>query len=266
MLTMYDILNNAQGGEAMRNLARVYGLSPDQTQAAIAALLPAFSLGLKRATETPDGLAQMFQAMVQRPYAEFFENASRLFGGAPAAQPALHPGAVQAGNDILALVFGSENVNRAVAAQAAALSGIGSEVTRAMMPIIASMLVGGMMRMLQQGGPFGQILGQMMGGAAPAPQPAPPMPDFGSILTQWMEAMTGTRHEPEKPAPAGAAFPDLSEMTKQLESAGHLGQHMFGQMLEAGVAVQRTQLDAVQQIFDSLLGAAAPDKPKSGKV
>lgn len=271
MLTLYDILTNAQGGEAMRNLSRAYGLTPDQTQAAVEALLPALSLGLKRTTESPAGLMQMMQAMATQPYAEFFETAGRMFGlpAASAGQSMFHPGAERGGNDLLDLMFGSEAANYAVANQAAAFSGIGREVMRSMMPVIVSMIVGGLMRRLQHGG-LGDIFGPQSGGASkpqphvdPRPEPhrpepqaqAPSTPDFGSILNQWIESMTGGRAAPPQPAPTpsgGAAFPDLSDITRQFETAGHAGQQVFGQLLDAGVAVQRSHLDAMQQLFGDL--------------
>jgi len=52
MPNLYEILADAQQGEAMAELGREFGLTPQQTQAAVAALLPAISLGIKRATAT----------------------------------------------------------------------------------------------------------------------------------------------------------------------------------------------------------------------
>ena len=47
MPNLYDVLADAQNGEAMTELSREFGLSAQQTQAAVAALLPAISMGLK---------------------------------------------------------------------------------------------------------------------------------------------------------------------------------------------------------------------------
>ena len=47
MPNLYDVLGDAQNGEAMAELSREFGLSAQQTQAAVAALLPAISMGLK---------------------------------------------------------------------------------------------------------------------------------------------------------------------------------------------------------------------------
>ena len=68
MANLYEILAEAQNGEAMAEIGRAYGLTQEQTDAAVAALLPAISMGLKRSTETPEGLGNLFALMAQRPY------------------------------------------------------------------------------------------------------------------------------------------------------------------------------------------------------
>ena len=57
MASLYEILANAQQGEAMAGLSREFGLTSQQTQAAVESLLPAISMGLKQSTATPEGLA-----------------------------------------------------------------------------------------------------------------------------------------------------------------------------------------------------------------
>ena len=66
MASLYDILADAQHGDAMAELGREFGLTSQQTQAAAAALLPAISMGLKRATATPEGLGDLFSLMGQQ--------------------------------------------------------------------------------------------------------------------------------------------------------------------------------------------------------
>ena len=50
MANLYEILTEAQNGEALADIGREYGLTPEETDAAVAALLPAVSMGLKRST------------------------------------------------------------------------------------------------------------------------------------------------------------------------------------------------------------------------
>ena len=62
MAGLYEILDNAQGGEAQAALAREFELTPAQTQAAVTALLPAISSGLKRSTSTVCAIPSTFFA------------------------------------------------------------------------------------------------------------------------------------------------------------------------------------------------------------
>jgi hypothetical protein len=60
MANLYEVLAGAQQGKAMFGLGREFGLSPQQTQAAVMPLLPAISMGLKQSTATPEGLGDLF--------------------------------------------------------------------------------------------------------------------------------------------------------------------------------------------------------------
>jgi hypothetical protein len=80
MATMYDVLADAQHGEMLDQIGREFGLTQQQTQAAVAVLLPAISMGLKRSTTTREGLGQLLglmgrqldlYAMYEDPHAAF---------------------------------------------------------------------------------------------------------------------------------------------------------------------------------------------------
>ncbi|QLP96405.1 MAG: DUF937 domain-containing protein [Rhodoblastus sp.] len=62
MFNLDDILRQAQGGGAAQTLARQFGISPDQAQAAMEALTPAFQMGLQRqAQQDPRRWATCFR-------------------------------------------------------------------------------------------------------------------------------------------------------------------------------------------------------------
>ena len=50
-MNLNDIIQAAQGGQGVANLATQFGLTPDQAQAAVQALTPAFSTALQKARE-----------------------------------------------------------------------------------------------------------------------------------------------------------------------------------------------------------------------
>ena len=98
MANLYEILADAQNGEAMSELGRQFGLSPQQTQAAVAALLPAISMGLKRTTATPEGLGNLLAVMGAQP---------DLYAMYDDPQVAFSREGRAAGNTALARMFGS---------------------------------------------------------------------------------------------------------------------------------------------------------------
>jgi hypothetical protein len=178
MLPLFDMLSQAQDGRGMELLARQFNLSQQQAQLAVEALLPAFSQGLKRTTSDPDGLGGFLNALASGGYGQYFEDASQAFSRQ----------GVEQGNDVLGQIFGSKDLSRAVAAQAAQATGIGQEVLKQMLPVIASMIMGGLFKQstgqvqgAQAGGfggannPLGQIIEEMMrqGGGMTGGEPAP---------------------------------------------------------------------------------------------
>ena len=230
MPTMFDMLAQAQNGNGMQALAQQYGLSMQQTQAAVAALLPAFSQGLQRNTADPYGLGAFMTAMASGQHAKYFEDATRAFS----------PQGVDEGNGILGHLFGSKDLSRAVASQAAQASGVSQQILQQMLPAIASMVMGGLFKqttnqMQAAGGfggggnnPLGEIIEQMMrqsGMQAPAPQPrqAPqpqnPMDNpFGKVLQDMFGG--GTPQPQSQPQPAPNPYGD--------NPLGKVLQDMFG--------------------------------------
>ncbi|RUU53819.1 DUF937 domain-containing protein [Mesorhizobium sp. M2C.T.Ca.TU.002.02.1.1] len=173
MASLFDIFAQAQNGAGMQALAQQYGLSMQQTQAAVHALLPAFSQGLQRNTADPYGMGAFMTAMASGQHAKYFEDATRAFS----------PQGINEGNGILGHLFGSKDLSRAVASQAAQATGLSQQVLQQMLPALASMMMGGLFKqtnnqMQAAGGfgggnnPLGEIIGEMMrqGGVAPAPQ------------------------------------------------------------------------------------------------
>jgi hypothetical protein len=231
MPSLFDMLAQAQNGNGMQALAQQYGLSMQQTQSAVEALLPAFSQGLKRNTADPYGLGAFMTAMASGQHAKYFEDATRAFS----------PQGVDEGNGILGHLFGSKDLSRAVASQAAQASGVNQQILQQMLPAIASMVMGGLFKqttnqMQAAGGfggggnnPLGEIIEQMMrqggGMQAPAPQqrqaPQPQNPmnnPFGKVLQDMFGG--GTPQPQSQPQPAPNPYGD--------NPLGKVLQDMFG--------------------------------------
>jgi hypothetical protein len=199
MPNLYDILSDAQRGDAFTELGNEFGLTPQQTQAAVAALLPAISVGIKRATETPEGLGNLLALMGSQP---------DLHAMYDDPQAAFTQQGRTAGNQVLSAMFGSPDASRAVTDQAQQLSGVTSSILKKLLPILAGMIISGLMRSragearpsapktpaADQGGGLGDILRQI----------------FKQGGTEASGQATSTPSAPSKvPAPGGGGMPDL---------------------------------------------------------
>jgi hypothetical protein len=132
-----DILSallNAQGGGATRQLGQQFGLNEDQVGAALSALVPALAAGVQRNTSSQGGLDDLLGALTGGSHQQYVDDPSSLS----------RQETVQDGNNILGHIFGSKDVSRQVATQAAAQTGIGADILKQMLPMIAAMMMGAM--------------------------------------------------------------------------------------------------------------------------
>jgi hypothetical protein len=243
MASLYEILDDAHDGEGVSTLSEEFDLTPEQTQAAITALLPAISMGLKQSTATLDGLGKLLGVMgQQQDLHQMYEDPETAFGSE----------GVTAGNDALSVIFGSPEVSRAVIDQAQQFSGVSSNILKKLLPVVVGMILSGLMRSgstpksarpeqpTPSGGSLGDILGQIFGRAtagspgAPAgpspqssPSPADMAPDgdlLGTILRELQKGIQEGRIKPviigggpvaipmpgqQRPAPSDSEAPQM---------------------------------------------------------
>lgn len=145
-----EMLRAAQGGQAMENIGRMYGLSAQQAQQVAEAVMPAFTEAFKQATQSPEAFASLMALMTSGPYGAFY------------TQPAAPGELSSAGTEALDTVFGSSDVSRAVAAHVAASTGLGVAMVRQMMPSLATLVVGGLAKSLAASGALQQMLAAML--------------------------------------------------------------------------------------------------------
>ncbi|MDB5557525.1 MAG: hypothetical protein JWQ36_459 [Enterovirga sp.] len=204
MVSLFDIVRQAQSGSAMSNMSRQFGLSPDQTQRAMEALLPAFTLAFQHSVQNPNTLAQLLDMMASGRYAPFFDMPGQ-FGQ---AQPS--------GHEILDKLFGSPEASRQIAAQASMLTGIGSQVLQQMLPALAPVVMGGLSRYSTLEG-MSEFLRnwsdwlRMLAAMQPA-QPSRAAPASGTPFGAWSDLMgammgQGTSRPAPRPDPQQAADP-----------------------------------------------------------
>jgi hypothetical protein len=146
-MNLNDIIQAAQGGQGVANLGAQFGLTPEQTQSAVQALMPAFSTALQRVTTDPSGLAGIVSHLASGVH-------QGSFTGADPAAAATNGGAA------LSQIFGSSQIASQIAAHASSASGVDAQTIQQMMPALASMLLGGLAHTLTAQG-FGGVLGQL---------------------------------------------------------------------------------------------------------
>lgn len=280
MFNWFDLMRQAQGGAGFDNMARQFGLTPDQTQRAIAAVMPAFMMAFQRQAMNPNAMMQLFQTMAGGHYPNFFESAAQAFS----------PQGRQEGKAILDQLFGSDEVSRRVADQAAQVSGVGTEALNQILPLAAAILAGGIAKaMSAQGAMFGplaeawrsgaagpQTAGQTGAGAwadmwrgwmsatspfqpgAPArntaqgsAQGASPNP-FEEMMASFMRA--SQPFKAREPEPEPEPEPEQPQVTGP-QIAGPM--EAWGQMMESGREMQQQHLASLQSIFDSFWGQAS---------
>lgn len=145
-----EMLRAAQGGQALDNIGRMYGLSAQQAQAVAEAVMPAFAEAFRQATQSPEALASLMTLMTSGPYGSFY------------TQPAAPAELSRAGNEALDTVFGSSDVSRALASHVASSTGLGVAVVRQMMPSFATLVVGGLAKSLAASGALQQMMAAML--------------------------------------------------------------------------------------------------------
>ncbi|MDR4308502.1 DUF937 domain-containing protein [Chelatococcus sambhunathii] len=292
MFTMFDLFRQAQGGAAFDNLARAYGMSPEQMRATAAALTPAFMQGFQRQAASDAGAQRFAELFQTETYARAFE------AQAAALDPANRP----AGEDALGALFGNKEVSRAVAAQAAAASGVQAQIIRQVLPVLASILMGGFMKAMQGGsaaqpgggfpGPFGDVFGQMFGqggrgrtdhreaapgnpfeqwmnmfgrGTREAPQQQQPSNPMGEAMGDILNSMFGgapkspQQSAPQQPAPDPAPNnerpAEAGDETRQAEPADP-----FDEMFRTGREISAQNAEAMERIFDVFFGGQTPKR------
>jgi hypothetical protein len=150
MFNLSEIINNAQGGKAVDNLAQQFGITPDQAQSAVQALIPAISGGLMQKVGQSGDLGGIISALTDPTHHAAFANADAAQSDATAEK----------GGDTVNDMFGSSHIANQIAQQASSVTGIRPDVLMQMMPVLVSIVLGGLAKSAQNQG-FGGMLGQL---------------------------------------------------------------------------------------------------------
>ncbi len=174
-----DILAQMGGLQAM---ARELGVSEDDAASGAEALVPAILGGFKKQAQSqPTGLEGLGGLLGQ------------LGGGGLLEQVlAPQPTDVSSGNEVLGQIFGSKDVSRAVAQNAATQTGLEPTLLKKMLPLLAMLVAGYMAKQrgagaatqaAPAGGGLGDLLGGLLGGQrSGGAMPSAAAPGLASML------------------------------------------------------------------------------------
>jgi len=157
-----DILAQMGG---LQSMARELGVSENQAASGAEALIPAILGGFKK------------QAQSQPSGVEGLDDMLGQLGGGALMDDVLSPQPthVDRGDDVLGQIFGSKDVSRTVAQNAASQSGLDPSLLKKMLPMLAMLVTGYMAKQRSgaspaqaspAGGGLGDLLGGMLGGQA----------------------------------------------------------------------------------------------------
>lgn len=234
-MDLIDILSGSQN----RSLAAAgaqFGLSEEQTRAAFEALAPVIASGLRRNTASDGGLSALVNALGQGSHGRYLDD----------PQAVSFENARGEGNAILGHIFGTPDVSRGMAMQAAQNTGIGGDILKKMLPIIATMVLGGLAK-------------SMFGGRSAGPAPQAPQPrtegGLGDILGDILGG--GARQAPEPRGPQARQMPGgLDDILREVlgggadrssrPGGGGLGD-ILGDILDGGRGTPGTRPEASQE-------------------
>jgi hypothetical protein len=220
MFTFQDLMRQAQGGQAIENIAKAYGLKTQDVEKLTGALLPVFSLGFQKS------FANLRDA---KSPAEFFDG-TRFKAAYDDASAAVSPAATEAARITLDKLFGSGDAADVIAGQVAKITGVGADMVAKVMPTIAATLFGGLAKELETG-PFASMF-KAYGADAANPMEAMAAP-FKDAMNSFFKGYVGE----DAKKPAGLQWPP--------------GMEAFGKMFEPGVEIAEANAKLFEKMFDS---------------
>lgn len=162
-----DILRQAQGGQAVDNLAQKFNIDRASADAALKSVVPQLSQRIERNTLSRGGVADLVAAIGKASEQGYLDNPRALSGDAIKSD----------GVGYLDQILWGKDQSRALAAKAAQSTGISEALIKQMLPTIAAMMMGGLAK--GAGGGIADILSKIPGlpgggattGGKPLPMP-----------------------------------------------------------------------------------------------
>lgn len=153
-MNLMDLIGQAGGEKSLGNLGATLGLDDSSTGALIGALAPALMRGMQKQTESAGSLEGLTNALASGKHQQYLDEPDLVSAASSIAD----------GNGILGHLFGSKDVSRNVAAQAAGSTGIDVDLVKKALPMLAGLAMGAVSKSRDAGDTSGSLLGGLLGG------------------------------------------------------------------------------------------------------
>jgi len=155
MQLLNEVLDTV-GGDNLRKIGKQLGLDESDLGRVLEQVVPALGQGLKRNTQGAGGLDSLAGALSSGGHQRYLGDIDAVLSGA----------GISEGNGILGHIFGSKDVSRKVAGQAAAATGVKDDVIKQLLPMVATLVMGTLNRKTDSGAQLGTGGANPLGGLA----------------------------------------------------------------------------------------------------
>jgi hypothetical protein len=160
-MDLFESILGANNGQAVSQIAKKVGIPESMARKGVEALAPALQRGLQRNTKRPGGAEALAGALKSGNHARYIDDPRTLDKDDTIAD----------GNKILGHIFGSKDVSRNVAGNAANSTGIDPALLKKMLPMLGAVAMGALAKNTGAasdtgGNPLGALTGLLGGGGS----------------------------------------------------------------------------------------------------
>ncbi len=153
-MDLMDLLQASGGDKSLGSLAKGLGLDAAKTSALVGALAPALMSGVQKQAQADGGLDALKKALGSGGHQRYLDDPDLMQSKASRDD----------GNKILGHLFGSKDVSRNVATQAAASTGIDAGLIKKALPMLAGLAMGALSKSSNSGKSLDNSLPGLLGG------------------------------------------------------------------------------------------------------
>jgi len=153
-MNLQDLLNATGGGKSVAELGSRLNLGSGEMGKLMDAVAPALMRSLQKEATSPDKLASLAKALEKGDHEKYVDRPEMMHTEE----------AEKDGNGILGHLFGSKDVSRNVAANAAKSTGIDSSLIKKALPMLAGLAMGALSKKSEGGSKAASMLPNLIGG------------------------------------------------------------------------------------------------------